>query len=359
MKRLTLSLTLCSLLTVAGAAAQDVCSFSGVLPDNSYDGSTAYIINADTHEKIDSTVIKDKAFAFQTEVKATLPVVLAINNDSALNFILEPGTLTMQNDGSVTGAPLNNLNEEIAATVEGYIQEHSKAVQALQTSGAPKEEITAEAERLNEATTAKFKKYLTQAYSDNRDNVLSYSILKMMYGMLDLSKPELDAMVAEACDFTKNSRVVGELMEMAEKMERTSAGKMFTDFSVTMSNGKTVKLSDYVGKGDYVLLDFFASWCGPCMREMPTIKRIYEKYKGKGLTVVGLAVWDKPADTKACVEQKALPWTIIDNAQKEPAEIYGVTGIPHLILFGPDGKIVFRGLRGAKLEAEIDKLMAK
>lgn len=129
--------------------------------------------------------------------------------------------------------------------------------------------------------------------------------------------------------------------------------------SAVVKNGKTVKLSDYVGKGDYVVLDFFASWCGPCRREMPTLKGIYEKYNGKGLKVVGLAVWDEPADTKKCVKELALPWTIIDNAQSEATEIYGVSGIPHIIVFAPDGTILARDLRGNDLAAKVDELLAK
>lgn len=156
----------------------------------------------------------------------------------------------------------------------------------------------------------------------------------------------------------RQKQIMQSQMSNDEKM-KAAPGQMFTDFSVKMSNGKTVKLSDYVGKGDYVVLDFFASWCGPCRREMPTLKGIYEKYNGKGLKVVGLAVWDEPADTKKCVKELALPWTIIDNAQSEATEIYGVSGIPHIIVFAPDGTILARDLRGNDLAAKVDELLAK
>ena len=162
-----------------------------------------------------------------------------------------------------------------------------------------------------------------------------------------------------AVQWIKESNAVASYKQKALSMEKTAPGQMFTDFSVKMSNGKTVKLSDYVGKGDYVVLDFFASWCGPCRREMPTLKGIYEKYNGKGLKVVGLAVWDEPADTKKCVKELALPWTIIDNAQSEATEIYGVSGIPHIIVFAPDGTILARDLRGNDLAAKVDELLAK
>lgn len=170
---------------------------------------------------------------------------------------------------------------------------------------------------------------------------------------------EMDELLDGAVQWIKESNAVASYKQKALSMEKTAPGQMFTDFSVKMSNGKTVKLSDYVGKGDYVVLDFFASWCGPCRREMPTLKGIYEKYNGKGLKVVGLAVWDEPADTKKCVKELALPWTIIDNAQSEATEIYGVSGIPHIIVFAPDGTILARDLRGNDLTAKVDELLAK
>lgn len=172
-------------------------------------------------------------------------------------------------------------------------------------------------------------------------------------------KKQMDELLDGAVQWIKESNAVASYKQKALSMEKTAPGQMFTDFSVKMSNGKTVKLSDYVGKGDYVVLDFFASWCGPCRREMPTLKGIYEKYNGKGLKVVGLAVWDEPADTKKCVKELALPWTIIDNAQSEATEIYGVSGIPHIIVFAPDGTILARDLRGNDLAAKVDELLAK
>ena len=170
---------------------------------------------------------------------------------------------------------------------------------------------------------------------------------------------EIDSMLAESPEWMKNSNIVKSYKKMAESLEKTAAGKMFTDFEITTSNGTKKKLSDYVGKGDYVLLDFFASWCGPCMREMPTLKKIYEKYNGKGLTMVGVAVWDEPDDTRRCIEEQQIPWAVIDNAQTIPTDIYGVRGIPHIVVFTPDGTIAFRGLVGEQLAAEIDKLLAK
>ena len=149
---------------------------------------------------------------------------------------------------------------------------------------------------------------------------------------------------------------VGRFVEAAKQKEATKPGNKFVDFTVTTSEGKTVKLSDWVGKGKYVLVDFWASWCGPCRRAMPELKEVYEQYKADGLDVLGVAVWDDPADTKAALEELQLPWTIVDNAQRIPTDIYGITGIPHVILFSPDGTIVMRGVPG---EVDVRKELAK
>lgn len=137
-------------------------------------------------------------------------------------------------------------------------------------------------------------------------------------------------------------------------MQATSPGQQYTDFEVTY-DGKVQKLSDYVEPGKYLLVDFWASWCGPCRREMSTLKELYTQYHDKGLNVVGVAVWDKPQDTEAAIKQLNLPWPSIINSQTIATDLYGIPAIPCIILIGPDGKILSRGLQGEKLKEEVAK----
>ena len=115
----------------------------------------------------------------------------------------------------------------------------------------------------------------------------------------------------------------------------------------------------YVGKGKYVWVDFWASWCGPCRAEIPNIKELYDKYHSKGLDVLGVAVWDKVEDTQKAIKELGIVWPQIINAQQIPTELYGIQGIPHIILFAPDGTIVARDLREEAMKEKVAEVMKK
>ena len=144
-------------------------------------------------------------------------------------------------------------------------------------------------------------------------------------------------------------------------MERTSQGKMFTDYTVPSGNldGTPAKLSDYIGKGKYILLDHWASWCGPCKAEMPYLKKTYEAFHGEKFDILGIAINDKKEDTLNSIKELSLPWNQILNATNQPSDYYGINAIPHLILFAPDGTIVARGMRGEQIYALVSKALAE
>ena len=157
----------------------------------------------------------------------------------------------------------------------------------------------------------------------------------------------------------QNDETVKAISQRIKNAIATANGRPFTDFTMIAPDGKEVKLSQYAGKGKYVLVDFWASWCGPCKREIPNIAAVYDKYKGDDFDVLSIAVWDKPEDTAKAAAEHGVVWSQITNAQKIPTDIYGIEGIPHIMLVGPDGIILKRDLRGADIEKAVAEALGR
>jgi thiol-disulfide isomerase/thioredoxin len=136
-------------------------------------------------------------------------------------------------------------------------------------------------------------------------------------------------------------------------------GDVIQDFTFTTYDGQQHSLYEVLKEKDAVLLNIWASWCGPCKREIPNIKAVYDKYKGEKFDVVSIAVWERePVEvTIETAAKLGMGWNQINNGQTEPADLYGVDGIPHLILFGPDGTILKRGFHGAEIEETVSSYL--
>ena len=147
---------------------------------------------------------------------------------------------------------------------------------------------------------------------------------------------------------------------MTDKQKKTAVGTQFVDFEMQTPEGKSVKLSDYVGKGKVVLVDFWASWCGPCRREMPNLVETYAKYKGKNFEIVGVSLDQDGAAWKEAIKKLDMTWPQMSDLkfwQSEGAQLYAVNSIPHTVLIDGDGTIIARGLHGEGLQAKLAEVI--
>lgn len=157
----------------------------------------------------------------------------------------------------------------------------------------------------------------------------------------------------------QNTQYVTVLHGLANTLETVLPGNKAPDFTSTAPDGSTVRFSDHLGKG-YVLLDFWAAWCGPCRRENPNVVAAYQQYKDKGFTVFGVSLDKTKAAWLKAIEADGLTWPHVSELtfwDSKAAAIYGVRAIPSNFLIGPDGTIVARNLRGEELHNKLKELI--
>jgi peroxiredoxin len=146
--------------------------------------------------------------------------------------------------------------------------------------------------------------------------------------------------------------------KMVDNMLKLQVGQIAPEIALADTSGKIITLSSL--KGKYVLIDFWASWCGPCRKEMPNVKRLYEKYKNKNFEILGVSLdRDRSAWIKA-IKDDGLPWLHISDLkfwECEAARDYNVQAIPYTVLVDKDGKIIAKELRGEELEKKLEEVI--
>lgn len=214
------------------------------------------------------------------------------------------------------------------------------------------------------------RKLLNKYYADT---LVAPAVLdEVGYYMAD---DELAAIFAKMPENVKANKFVSRMIASNTARLATAVGSKFTDFTVDHVAGvdkdgnpiyEKKSLSDFVGQGKVMLVDFWSPWCPPCKAELPNIKAVWEKYHGDDFDVLSVAVWEESRkmdwrNTIDTAKVYGIAWNQLNNGHQEPATLYGIDGIPHMILFDKDGTILKRGddLRGAATEKAVAEVLGR
>jgi len=293
------------------------------------DGKEVWLIDAAAKDTLSMTRVQNGRFSFEGKVDEPIYAYVG-NGKERVHLILEPGIVTVDLDERVSnGLTMMDAYNAFHKQFYGYKRDQREEKATLTDS----------------------------VVLANRDNLVGALALEDL-AYVDTTR--FLALYEKVSDKVRDFYLVRKAYDAIQVQNRTAAGQPFTDYLIKGGNpdGSDVKLSDYVGRGKYILLDHWASWCGPCKAEMPYIKKTWESFHGERFDVVSIAVSDKREDTERALSQLDMPWNQILDAQKIPGELYGINAIPHLILFAPDGTILRRGLRGEQIYDTVAEILS-
>ena len=245
-----------------------------------------------------------------------------------------------------------DLTKEETAQSAALNKEYSEFYKKKDQAGMDK--IDAAFDKLTEQKNIKNKQYL----KDNASSPIAMFVLKQ-YAGYDINADDVEPMFLALPEQLRASPAGKDMTEKLETAKKTGVGKMAMDFTQNDTLGIPVSLSSFRGK--YVLIDFWASWCGPCRQENPNVVKAFDAYNSKGFTVLGVSLDQPTAKDKwmKAIHDDKLTWTQVSDLKywkNDVAVQYGIQAIPQNFLIDPQGKIVGKNLRGEALNKKLAEL---
>ncbi len=343
------------------AAATALCACGGnkkYTISGQLEGVSGTIYLYDRDRAVDSTTVDNGAFRLEGEL--TEPAVRYLTDATegkpatfSAMVILEPGAITVADNAEnpaskqVSGTPANDAYAAYSAQSTALVKEYRNP------------ETT---EERREAIEEEFGKLGRTAMEANRDNYFGAMMLQQL--AYELSGQETLDQIALFSPAMQQTEAIVKLREGAEQKIRTDVGQTYIDIEQPDADGNVVSLKSVVENPavKYVLLDFWASWCGPCMGEVPHLKKTYEAFHDKGFEIYGVS-FDKDREKwLAAVEQNGMNWIHVSELNRfdcQAGKDYAVQAIPTNLLIDAEGKIVAKNLRGEALYEKIAELLAE
>jgi peroxiredoxin len=286
------------------------------------------------------------------------------------NFFLDKGTMDINTvkdsvyTAQITGSILNDESKQLKAQLKD-VEDAAKKLNAEFLAAPKTQQASTEYQNTMQARgkllQVRQKAILKTFIGAHPDSYLSLIAISTMGGRTS-DPAELEPLYNSLSETLKEKEAAKRLKKSIDVAKVTAIGNLAPDFIQNDVNGNPIKLSSLRGK--YVLIDFWASWCGPCRQENPNVVRVYNKYKSKNFTILGVSL-DKP-DARAnwlnAIKNDGLTWTQVSDLKywsNQAALLYYVSAIPSNFLLDPNGKIVAKDLRGSDLDNKLEELLGK
>ena len=363
-------LSLAASLLMVACSQKPGFEIQGTVADSQADGKQVYLVKYGEEAPIDSAVVTNGAFTFQGEQATPTLCVLYVGDQEMRRvsagenapytaiFTLENARLQAvlnEEAPAVSGTPENDAFKALQDQVKGIRAKAEPLTDQLKSADEAVKEAAMEQYEAIEAEASQALKAYIEANCDKQVAAKVFSDARY-----DLSDEDQEAILAKANDTFKAVRGIDKMVEHLNILKNSAVGKKFIDFEMADAEGKMHKLSEFVGNGKVVLIDFWASWCPPCRADMPNLVAAYKQYKSKGFEIVGISL-DSKADAWAKgVQDLGITWTQLSDLQgwkNAGAALYGVNSIPHTILVDKDGTILCKQLHGKEIAAKLEEIL--
>ncbi|MBS1667227.1 MAG: AhpC/TSA family protein [Bacteroidetes bacterium] len=322
-------------------------------------------------ELFDSTEINSGFFTFKGKANSPELCFFALPNKDGyklrrFDFFLENGQFNISGtkdsigEAIVKGAATQEEYQNFDKGKEALDEEHRKLNALYSTVSAKNDPIALDSvEQAFDRLEKKQKDYVKEyARLHPSSYVSAYEVYQSFSYNPD---PKELALIYNNMSTTIQNSYYGEKIKTTlEIAQKTDIGMPAIEFTMNNTNGQAVSLSSF--KGKYFLLDFWASWCGPCRRENPNVVKAYRQYHNKGFDILGVSLDDSKDDWLKAIKKDGLSWTQVSDLKgwkNEAATLYGIQGIPMNFLIDKEGKIIAKNLRGQDLEKRLAEVLNK